>query len=368
MHAGSSLRKPYWLVLSALLPASSHAVAFKAYTLAAVDQPIAVDGRLDEPAWHMAARHSRFSPLSPEAGGAVPDHLRTEAQVIVDGHALVIGIRAWDKEPPRVMLSRRDAVRRDQDMIGIWVDPNGRRESARFVKSSLAGVVRDGIYFGAEDEEDLGPDYPVQIGVTLLDDGYSMEIRWPLAALRYSFDSSMPWQIALARGIPGADDLLLVSGEADDNAFNFLNASLPLEGMTEVVNKHRRQSEYQAIVEWTGRSINQLGSQSREGNLGAEGWWPPRADWIFNATLNPDFAQIEVDAPQASGNLALAQALPEKRRYFLESADVLGLTLPAFYSRTIGDPHWGLRGTWRGEQTDASLLLLKDEAETPSSS
>ncbi|QDQ28747.1 hypothetical protein FNU76_21660 [Chitinimonas arctica] len=358
------LRQSCAMVLLALLPAASQASAIKAYTLGKDEQPIAVDGRLDESAWQQAPRHDRFAQYSPTAGAPYAEHLRTEARVILDGQAVVIGIRAWDKQAPRVVLSRRDAVQRDQDLIGVWLDPNGRRESAMFVKASLAGVVTDGMYLGADDEEDTGPDYPVQLGVQRLDDGYSMEIRLPLAGLRYPFDSSTPWQMTMVRAIPGAGDLMLVSGEADDNALNFLNASLPLEGTAETLNRHRRQSEGQAVVEWTGRSVKQPGSESREGNLGLEGWWRPRADWVFNATLNPDFAQVEIDAPQASGNRSLALALPEKRRYFLESADVLGLALPAFYSRTVGDLRWGLRGTWRGEAADASLLLLKDRAGT----
>lgn len=347
-----------------VLPAASLATSFKAHTLTAADPPMVVDGRLDEAVWQQAPVHSEFSQLEPLAGGAVPPALRTEARVVVDAHALIIGIRAWDAQAPNVVLSRRDAVERDQDMIGIWLDPTGRGESAMFVRVSLAGVVSDGLYSAADDEDDLGPDYPVQVGVTRLADGYSMEVRWPLAGLRYPFDVSAPWKIMVGRAIPGAEDLLLVSGPADENALSVLNASLPLEGMDAVLRQHRSQTEAQAMVEWTGRTRDSNGHQTNQGSLGAEGWWRPRADWIFNATLNPDYALVEIDAPQASGNQALAQAQPEKRRYFLESADVLGLTLPAFYSRAIGDLRWGVRGTWRGDQADASLLLLQDRAGT----
>ena len=45
----------------------------------------------------------------------------------------------------------------------------------------------------------------------------------------------------------------------------------------------------------------------------------------------------------------------------LESADVLGLPLPAFYSRTVNDPEYGLRATWRGAEMDATAMSLRDE-------
>lgn len=83
---------------------------------------------------------------------------------------------------------------------------------------------------------------------------------------------------------------------------------------------------------------------------------------MFNATLNPDFSQVEIDEPTSAGASQIALSLPEKRAFFLESADVLGMRLPAFYSRTVADPRWGIRLTWRGVGADATVLSLADWA------
>ncbi|MEE8614791.1 MAG: hypothetical protein V3T11_06225, partial [Roseateles sp.] len=98
--------------------------------------------------------------------------------------------------------------------------------------------------------------------------------------------------------------------------------------------------------------------------------WRPRADWVIDATLNPDFSQVELDEPQLAGNTRFALSVPEKRPFFLESADVVGPTQPddsgenrslaAFYSRAITDPDWGLRATWRGADAEATALHLRD--------
>ncbi len=357
---GQVLRLGTCLGLLACLPAA----AFEVLTAAPDDAPVVVDGRLDEGVWRRAAIHRRFAQLQPTAGAAVADDLRTEVQLVAEGRALVIGIRAWSAQPPRSLLSRRDAVQRDQDMVGVWIDTNGRGESAMFVKASLAGVVTDGLYRASDDEEDLGPDFPVQVAAVRLPDGYSMEIRWPLAALRYPYQAAAPWRMVVARAVPGANDLLLVSGEADAEALSFLHASEPITGLTPVLSRHRDRQEGDVTMEWTGRSMRSEGATSNRGSVGVEGWWRPRADWLVNATLNPDFAQVDIDAPQTSGNRAVALALPEKRRYFLESADVLGLPLSGFYSRTVADPRWGVRATWRGEAADATLLLTEDRAGT----
>lgn len=357
---------PVWPIgactLAALLLVAPAAQAFEVLPLAPGEPMPVIDGRLDEGAWRRAPLHDRFTQLQPRANAAYPAGIRTQVQLLADARSLTVGVRAWSLTPLQVLLSRRDAVQRDQDMIGLWIDTGGRGESAVFVKAGLAGVVTDGLYRASDDEEDLGPDFPVEVATTVLPDGYSMEIRWPLAALRYPYQAAAPWRLVVARAVPGSGDLLLVSGPADADAIDFLHAALPLQGLAPVLAGHRDRREAQATVEWTGRSLSVGSDTRRQGAVGLEGWWRPRADWLVNATLNPDFAQVDIDAPQTSGNRAVALALPEKRRYFLESADVLGLPVAAFYSRTVADPRWGLRATWRGAQADASALVAEDRA------
>lgn len=94
--------------------------------------------------------------------------------------------------------------------------------------------------------------------------------------------------------------------------------------------------------------------------MGSEIKWRPRADWVFDATLNPDFSQVELNVPQLTGNTRFALSLQEKRGFFLESTDVLDRPLAAFYSRLVTDPRWGVRATWRGSRADATALTLDD--------
>ena len=79
----------------------------------------------------------------------------------------------------------------------------------------------------------------------------------------------------------------------------------------------------------------------------------PRADWVFDATLNPDFSQVELDVPQLASKTRFEREVIEKRPFFLESTDVIDLPVQGFYSRSITDPAWGLRATWRGPRADA---------------
>jgi hypothetical protein len=322
-----------------------------------------LDGRLDDAAWTRAPLNTRFYQFEPEDGRAAPGHLRTTVQVLVDQDALVFGVRAWNGDPRRLngTLARRDKVDCDQDFIGIWIDPSGHGRSAQFVRVNVAGVLSDGIYRADEDEDDLGPDYPVQSAVHLLPDGYSMEIRWPLSSLRFPYGEGKPWRVMVERSVPHADGMLLLSAPLKKESLHFLAEMEELDGMAQVLPAVQDKPTWELRPELTQRLRDEYGRGSSQASVGLDISARPRADWVFNATLNPDFSQVEIDAPTSSTS-QIALSLPEKRPFFLESADVLGMRLPAFYSRTIAEPRWGMRATWRGAAADATALSLSDRA------
>jgi hypothetical protein len=334
-----------------------------------------IDGRLDDLAWQRAPVYERFAQFLP--ADKQPARWRTTVQVLVTGDALVFGIRAWDPEPGRIRapLARRDQVKADQDFISVFIDPVGHRRTAQYVRVSAAGAVEDGLFSAEEDTEDAAPDFDIEAATTLLPDGYSVELRWPLAALRYPHADGAPWRVMVARNIPREDRTLNVSAPAlNKDALSFIAELQPLDGLGDLVEQVRERSFIAFRPELTLRATrdsDESGTRrQRKASLGAEFKWRPRADWVIDATLNPDFSQVELDAPQLAGNTRFALSVPEKRPFFLESADVVGPTQPdesgenrslaAFYTRAITDPDWGLRATWRGAGAEATALHLRD--------
>jgi hypothetical protein len=83
---------------------------------------------------------------------------------------------------------------------------------------------------------------------------------------------------------------------------------------------------------------------------------------VIDATYNPDFSELEADAPQLTGNLRTVASLPEKRAFFLESADLLQTPMTYVYTRSVADPQLGIRGTHRGDRIDATAWVVRDEA------
>ena len=365
-----ALALPAWALDPGTLP---HPTALR---LAAGDAPPLIDGRLDDAAWQRAPVYDRFVQYLPV--DKQPARWRTTVQVLVTADAIVFGIRAWDPEPQRIRapLARRDQVKSDQDFISVLVDPVGHRRSAQYVRVGASGNVQDGLFSAEEDSEDPAPDFDVEAAVARLPDGYSVELRWPLAALRFPHADGEPWRVMVARNIPREERTLDVSSpNHNKDALSFIAELQPLDGLGDLVEQVRERSFVALRPELTLRSTRDSSSadgtlRSRKASLGAELKWRPRADWVLDATLNPDFSQVEIDAPQLAGNTRFALSVPEKRPFFLESADVVGPTQPdesgenrslaAFYTRAITDPDWGLRATWRGASAEATALHLRD--------
>jgi len=353
------------LWLASLLPVA--AATPQAYRPPPDTAPLRVDGRLDETAWQAAPLHDAFVQYLPVDRLPAPPAYRTTVQIVVEEHALVFGIRAWDPNPQeiRAPLVRRDQVRRDQDFVAVVIDPVGTRRSAQFVRVNAAGTVADGMYIADTDTEDFAPDFEVEAAVQRLPDGYSVELRVPLMTLRYPYEGGAPWRVMVTRSIPRDSSILLLSAPLNKDALNFIAELQPIAGLDDIAERVRTQSLLSVRPELTLRSARSsdgvVEQRSSRGALGAEIKWRPRADWVFDATLNPDFSQVELDVPQLAGNTRFALSVPEKRPFFLESTDVLDLPLAAFYSRSVTDPGWGLRATWRGVQADATALSLRDD-------
>ena len=82
-----------------------------------------------------------------------------------------------------------------------------------------------------------------------------------------------------------------------------------------------------------------------KGELGLDIKWLPDAGTVVDATINPDFSQVESDVVQIGVNERFALFYPEKRPFFLEQVDLLQTPIQAIYTRTITDPLWGGRLT-----------------------
>ncbi|QTN29929.1 hypothetical protein HZ993_09030 [Rhodoferax sp. AJA081-3] len=328
---------------------------------------------LNDAAWAAASPYTTFRRFRPDTELDVGPY-RTEVRVLMERGALVFGIRAWDPNPQdvRAPLARRDKIHPDQDAVTVWLDPTGRAEVAQFVRVNAAGSMSDGVYRASDDEEDESADYhDVEVASHRLADGYSVEIRWPLSVLRYPLNGKLPWGLMVTRRVPRDISMAFASAPMERNQPHMLTQLQRFDVDAPLREQLNDEQHLRIRAEGTARTLDD-GAGTREStvNLGLELQWRPRADWVVDAIFRPDFSQVELDEPQLAGNTRFALFQTEKRTFFLESSDVVGQVPPdnwdvsrgllAFYSRAITDPRWGLRSTYRGNETEGTALVLHD--------
>jgi hypothetical protein len=124
-------------------------------------------------------------------------------------------------------------------------------------------------------------------------------------------------------------------------------------------------SRYLLVVPFATSQKESTGGPAEASSLKWDGGvdlkWIPQNNLILDATLNPDFAQVEADVPQITANNRFALFYPEKRSFFLEGADLLSTPLNVVHTRTITSPAWGTRATGQAAGASYTFLVAEDE-------
>jgi hypothetical protein len=323
---------------------------------------IVLDGSLSHPAWKRAPVFDQNHEMEP-VRGRKPTHV-TQVQVLYDEQAMYVGVTALDPEPSRIRapLVRHDLVNRTQDFVVLYIDPIGARKSAQWFRVGASGSTSDGLHTAASDLEDFAPDFDFDSASARNELGYTVVFRVPYASLRYTRASQGTWRIMVGRRIPRENVTLTLTVPLPREALSFIDLMQPLEGF-EPPLKH---SFVQIRPTVTLRRIDDhpYGEPRDTGGelkLSLDAKWRPLPELVLDATINPDFAQVALDQPQLSRNTRFALLLTEKRPFFLESADLLISPTDALYTRSINDPRWGLRATWRGERFTGIGMALQDK-------
>ncbi|MCP4989245.1 MAG: hypothetical protein GY928_25265 [Colwellia sp.] len=93
--------------------------------------------------------------------------------------------------------------------------------------------------------------------------------------------------------------------------------------------------------------------------------WGLTQDIVLNATLNPDFSQVEADAGQLDVNNTYSLFYPEKRPFFLDGASYFDTANFNFvHTRNIADPDGGLKLTGKTDGHSYGLMVANDNNTT----
>jgi Domain of unknown function (DUF5916)/Carbohydrate family 9 binding domain-like len=348
-------------ILLALFSAFQAHAALEALRLAPGEK-IVLDGNFDEPAWQRARASTEFYELFPLE--KVHARVETEVRFAYDATALYVALRVFDPDMSRLRapFARRDSVLADQDFVALFIDPVGARKFAHFVRVNPRGVIADGLYNEDSNNEDFSPDFEVDAVTGRFDGGWTAEVRIPFSSLRYTDASKADWSALVLRNYPRDQRYRFASSPLPRDYNCFLCLNQPLVGLANLPpTRHLDVTPNFTLRASRDRVKGEPERTDRELVPSIDFKWRPRADVVVDATINPDFSQVELDTPQLAGNNQFALFFNEKRPFFLEGADMLqGLETPA-YTRSITDPSWGARVTQRREGVDATILVVKDD-------
>jgi hypothetical protein len=294
-----------------------------------------IDGKLDDPAWRLARPSTSFTQHFPDEGARPSE--RTEVRVLYDDDALYIGV---DCEQLHFPVAKR-LMRRDTQLPsdGIWLDIDSRRDglSAFHFGVNAAGVLSDAIHFN---DLDFSADWDAVWEGRAADTprGYSVEMRIPLYALKFSALPLQDWGFQVRRFIEARQ-------ETDDWAFFPRSAGsyIPLFGRIDDLVNLRPKREWQVLPFILGRVRHTAPGAA---DSLAHGWDAKASGGVdakvavtneltLNLTVLPDFGQVEADSVVL--NLSTFETFfPEKRPFFLEGLDTFATLRQLFYTRRIG--------------------------------
>src|SRR5256885_8993391 len=319
-------------------------------TAGRVDRAPVVDGRLDDPVWNLAPAVTDLRQTDPDEGAPVSES--TAVRVLYDGTAVYVGARLFDSAPARIVrrLARRDASTHS-DEFRVFLDSyHDRRTAFEFIVNA-AGVKKDVLIGDDGDFDDASWD-PVWEAATSVDSlGWSAEIRLPLSQLRFSKAQDQVWGAHFVRWIERKQEQALFPfiGKKENG---LVSRFADLEGIRHVGSPKRLELLPYAVGRGTYLTPRDPGNPferpaSYDPGAGADLKYGMSSSLTLDATLNPDFGQVEVD--ETFVNLtAFEQFLEEHRPFFVEGTEIFNFGSNGggatnfsgrplyFYSRRIG--------------------------------
>ncbi|MGE3401492.1 MAG: DUF5916 domain-containing protein [Vicinamibacterales bacterium] len=314
-------------------------------------RPPVIDGVLDDEEWTRSFPAGGFIQRDPDEGR--PATSDTQIRVLYDDAALYVAARMLDPEPERITrrLSPRDAEF-DADWIGLYLDPMRDRLTGAVFRVSAGNVQWDEQIFNDTATESSW-DAVWQSAVTVDADGWNAELRIPLSQLRFTSAIEQTWGINVERYVQRKNENSFLE-MVPKNESGLASRMVALEGLSGLSPRRRLEllpylaSRAEFITADEGNPFNDGTRAFAAGGLDAK--VGITSNLTLNATINPDFGQVEVDP--AVVNLSQFETFfEEKRPFFVEGAQIFSnfgfggsnsfwgfnSTDPTiFYSRRIG--------------------------------
>lgn len=280
------------------------------------DNPIKIDGQLDEPVWHSLPVISDFHVTEPDTGADAD--LPTEVRVFYTEKGIYI---SFDLVQPQEQLVRwissRDQVQLNRDHVGMMLDTSGEGLYGYWFMIALGDSVADGTVIP---ERRTSPNWDgVWYGRSAVTaKGWSAEFYLPWSQVAMpKHDGQRRMGLYVSRKLSARDQRWSVP-TLPPTASRFISAFRPIH--LEGVDPKQQWSLFPYVASTQNEVEDGLTHKA-----GADVFWRPTTNFQLTATLNPDFGNVEAD--DVDVNLtAFETFFPEKRLFFVEGREIFETT------------------------------------------
>ena len=310
-----------------------------------VSGAIRLDGVLDEEVWTRARGSSDFVQSEPREGQPASDW--TEVYVAFDAEALYVAAFMHDADPTHELINdiRKDFRELDQDDFELILDTFRDRRNGYVFITNPGGGRADRQIANEGREVNTSWDGIWDVRTQRRTDGWTAEMRIPFRTLRFEAGVDQRWGINFARRIRFKNETSYWATVPRAFDLNRLSLAGELSGLRlERTGRDLRVKPYAL-----GSSVRDVGGTSfaHAFDGGVDMKLAVTRGLTLDATVRPDFAQVEADEQQV--NLTqFAQFFPEKREAFLENSGI-------FY---VGDAARNNRVTTPATPDDDNLLFF----------
>ena len=320
-----------------------------------VDEAPRIDGDvINDPAWAAIPPIEGFWQITPNEGQASTE--RTVVRVAYTSNTLYVAVVCYDRTPASIIASdsRRDAPLDNTDSFQIILDTYRDTQNGFVFGTNPAGLEYDGQVtnegagsgFGnfAGGGRQLGGsgggfninwDGAWQVRTAVTADGWSAEFAIPFRTLRYPTVDDQVWGLNFQRNIRRRNETAFWSPLPRQFNLYRLSEAGTLTGLQIPAQRNLKISPY-VLGQVTG--AHQVDADWL-GEVGGDLKYSVTPSLTLDATVNTDFAQVEVDDLQINLD-RFNLFFPEKRPFFLENAGLFSVgnsgQVEMFFSRRLG--------------------------------
>ena len=308
---------------------------------------------------HMATAARLTSFRQREPGDGTPASEDTTVYLAYDSDFLYAAFICRDAgRDVRSNLVPRDTLGGD-DHVALYLDTFRDGRHAYVFASNAFGVQQDGVISEGDDVSYV-PDMLWRSQGRRTANGFVVLMSIPFKSLRFSDASVQSWRVAVGRTIARTGETAywpyITRGPA-----GFVGQMAALEGL-ELISPGRniQLMPYGTFAREQLFDAAARGPMSEVARGGLDAKVVVRGAAAIDATVNPDFSEVESDDPLVTANQRFELFRPEKRPFFMENAAMFESPINVMFSRRIVDPDVGLRLTARTTGWTIGGLVAND--------